>query len=284
MSMKQVRLDDKRNFTGAYADLEFAVTDAWRIEAGLRFNHTDESARGLGIDLTGPTPEVFDSGSDSRTENRLSGALGTSFRFWQDGRDYLTAYASYRNTFKPAVVDFGPEPDSDILKPEDAKSSEIGLKGSNADGRFEWDLSLFHMNFRNLVVSQSVDGLPSLANAGHETFKGGEAEVRWNLVEGLSIVGTYAYHDARFGDYVQDFDGVATQLNGNLLEMSPQHISSLGLMYAQPQGLRAYVTASYVGKRFLDKRNRASRRTSPRSMPASATHGTSGKCALTAAT
>ncbi|MEO8459439.1 MAG: TonB-dependent receptor [Dokdonella sp.] len=250
-----VRLDDKRNFTGAYADLEFAVTDAWRIEAGLRFNHTDEDARGLGIDLTGPEPEVFDSGSDSRTENRFSGALGTSFRFWQDGRDYLTAYASYRDAFKPAVVDFGPEPDSDILKPEDAQSTEIGLKGRNADGRLEWDVSLFRMNFRNLVVGQTVNGLPSLINAGHEKFKGAEAEARWNLIEGLSVVGTYAYHDARFGDYVQEFDGVPTQLDGKLLEMSPQHVSSLGLLYAQPQGLRAHVTASYVGKRYYNKRN-----------------------------
>ena len=248
-------LDDKRNFTGLYADLEYAVTDAWRIEAGVRFNHTKETTRGLEVDLTGDVPVVADGGTDEHKENRWAGALGTSYRLWQDGRDYLTVYANYRDTFKPAVVDFGPEAEFEILKPEDAKSGEVGIKGKHLDGRFEWDLSVFRMNFRNLVVSQDVDGLPGLTNAGKERFKGAEAEARWNLADGFSIVGTYAYHDARFGDYVQDFGGVPTQLKGNLLEMSPQHIGSIGLMYAQPQGLRAYLVADYVGKRWLNKRN-----------------------------
>jgi len=254
---ESTRLDDRRNFSGVYADLEYAVTDAWRVEAGLRFNHTSESSSGVGIDRTGDVPDVFVSGTDHRTENRWAGALGTSYRFWNDGRDYVTAYANYRNTFKPAVKDFGPEPEFDILKSEDAKSGEIGVKGSHLDGRFQWDVSVFRMDFRNLVVSQEVDGLPGLTNAGNERFKGAEVEGRWNLMDGLSAVGTFAYHDARFADYVQDFDGTPTQLDGKLLELSPQHLGSLGLMYGQSTGFRAHVAADYVGKRWLNKRNTA---------------------------
>jgi len=249
------RLDDRRNFTGIYADLGYAVTDAWRIEAGLRFNHTSESSSGIGVDLTGDEPEVAESGSDHRNDNRLSGALGTSYRFWQDGRDHLTAYASYRDAFKPAVKDFGPEPEFDILEPEDAQSGEIGLKGRHLDGHFEWDASLFRMNFHNLVVSQEIDGLPGLANAGNEHFKGAEIEARWRFSDDLSVVGTWAWHDARFADYVQDFDGTATQLDGKRLEMSPEHLASVGLIYAPVQGLRAHVAADYVGERWLNKRN-----------------------------
>jgi outer membrane receptor protein involved in Fe transport len=63
---ESTRLDDRRNFSGAYADLEYAVTDAWRVEAGLRFNHTSESSSGVGIDLTGDAPEVTEGGSDHR--------------------------------------------------------------------------------------------------------------------------------------------------------------------------------------------------------------------------
>lgn len=249
------RLDDKRNFTGLYADLEYALTDAWRVEAGIRFNHTSESTSGREVDLTGDVPEVTNSGSDHRNDNRFAGALGTSYRFWQDGRDYLTAYANYRNTFKPAVVDFGPEAEFDILKPEDAESGEIGLKGSHLDGRFSWDFSVFRMNFHNLVVTQSVDGLPGLTNAGNEHFKGAEAEARWALTDGFSLVGTYAYHDARFANYAQDFDGELVQLDGKQLEMSPRHLGSVGLMYGLPKGFRAYAVADYVGQRYLNKRN-----------------------------
>jgi iron complex outermembrane receptor protein len=248
-------LDDKRNFTGLYADLEYAVTDAWHVEAGARFNHTKESSSGIGIDLTGDEPEVAESGSDDRSDNRWAGALGTSYRFWQDGRDYLTGYVNYRDTFKPAVKDFGPEPEFEILDPEDAQSAEIGIKGRHLDGHFEWDVSLFRMNFHNLVVSQEIDGLPGLTNAGNEHFKGAEMEARWRFDDELSLIGTWAWHDARFADYVQDFDGTPTQLDGKRLEMSPQHLASVGLIYEPTQGLRAHVVADYVGERWLNKRN-----------------------------
>jgi iron complex outermembrane receptor protein len=250
-------LHDKRGFAGLYADLEFAITDAWRLELGGRFNYTREKTNGLETDLTGEVPVVTNSGNDENNENRWAGAVGTSYRFWQDGHDFLTVYANYRDAFKPAVVDFGPEAEFDILQPEDAQSAEIGIKGQHLDGHFQWDLSIFHMNFHNLVVSQEVDGLPALTNAGNEKFKGAEAEARWNFAEGFSLVGTYAYHDARFANYSQDFDGQQVQLDGNLLEMSPQHLGSVGLMYTPPQGFRAYAIADYVGKRWLDKRNTA---------------------------
>jgi iron complex outermembrane receptor protein len=221
----------------------------------LRFNHTSESSSGIGVDLTGDEPQVAESGSDHRNDSRLSGALGTSYRFWQDGADHLTAYVGYRDAFKPAVKDFGPEPEFDILEPEDAQSGEVGIKGRHLDGHFEWDVSLFRMNFHNLVVSQAVDGLPGLANAGNEHFRGAEAEARWRFNDDLSLIGTWAWHDARFADYVQDFDGTPTQLDGKRLEMSPAHLASAGIVFAPPQGVRAHLIANEVGERWLNKRN-----------------------------
>jgi outer membrane receptor protein involved in Fe transport len=50
---------------------------------------------------------------------------------------------------------------------------------------------------------------------------------------------------------------VPTQLKGNLLEMSPQHLGAVGFMFTPPQGFRAYAVANYVGKRWLNKRNTA---------------------------
>jgi len=53
-----------------------------------------------------------------------------------------------------------------VLKPETADSWEAGLKGQLADGRFDWELSYFHMNFDNLVIRENIGGLPGLENAG----------------------------------------------------------------------------------------------------------------------
>lgn len=254
---ERTRLDDRRNFTGAYAALDYALSDAWRIDAGLRFNHTREARSGQQIDLTGVVPVIGETQAQNRTDNRWSGALGTSYRFWQSGHDYITGYMNYRNTFKPAVIDFGPEAEAEILKPEQAQSAELGLRGESLAGRLQWDVSLFRMHFENLVVTQDVGGAPGLTNAGSEQFKGAEVEAHWNFLDGLSATGTWAYHDARFADYVQLFGSTPTQLDGKLLELSPQHVGSLGLMYARDQGFRAYITGGYVGARYLNKRNTA---------------------------
>ena len=176
---------------------------------------------------------------------------------WRDCTDELTAYASYRNTFKPAVIDFGPEAESEILQPESARSIEAGLKGSNFGGRLQWDASVFRMDFRNLVVSQDIGGLPGLVNAGNERFKGAEIEARYQLVDALSLQGTWAWHDARFADDVQLFDGVPVQLRGKFLELSPRHLAGLGLIYAPASSWNANVIANWIGSRFLNKRNTA---------------------------
>lgn len=250
-------VSDRRNFTGLYTELNYAVTDAWLVQAGVRFNHTHEVRNASHIDNTGPTPVEDQNETQQRSDNRWSGTLGTSYRLWQSGRDSVTVYANYRDTFKPAVIDFGPESEGGILQPETARSAEAGLKGQHFDGRFEWDASLFDMDFRNLVVATAVNGLPSLANAGSERFKGAELEARYKLADDLTLVGTYAYHDARFGNYVQLFGDTPVQLKGNLLELSPQHLASAGLMYTPPEGLRAYAVANYNGPHFLDRINTA---------------------------
>jgi len=248
---------DKRNFTGIYGDLNYALTDAWRVEAGLRFNHTHEVRSASHIDNTGPVPVEDQNDSVRQSDNRWAGALGTSYRLWQDGKDSITAFADYRNAFKPAVIDFGPESEGGLLQPETANSIEAGLKGRHLDGRVDWELSVFNMHFNNLVVAQEVDGLPSLANAGKEHFKGVELDAGFHLTPDLSLTGTIAYHDARFADYATVIDDTPVQLKGKLLELSPQHLGSAGLVYSPAEGFQGYAVASYNGEHFLDRLNTA---------------------------
>ena len=252
---EQTQLEDERNFTGLYASLDYEISDRWKLDAGLRYNHTQEEREGE--EIADGAPDTDAGEKVKRSDNRLSGSLGTSYRFWDAGTDYLTAYANYRDTFKPAVIDFGPEAEADLLAPEKARSGEIGVRGRNFDGRLSWDVAAFRMDFENLVVSQDVGGAPGLVNAGNERFKGAEIEASWKLVDDFSVTGTWAYHDARFSDYVQLFGDTPTQLDGKLLELSPQHVGSLGLQYAPENGFRAYAIASHVGARYLNKRNTA---------------------------
>ncbi|HSF15919.1 MAG TPA: hypothetical protein VLK65_10245 [Vicinamibacteria bacterium] len=90
---------------------------------------------------------------------------------WADGPDRLRLVAHYKNTFKPAAFDFGLAGESGgeedgLLEPETGASYEVGLKGRLMGARLSYEIMSFLMNFENLVLAQSIDGLPSLTNGG----------------------------------------------------------------------------------------------------------------------
>lgn len=245
---------DTRNFAGLYAFGEWNPTARLKFEGGLRLNHTEEK-RGEGEADAGLA------GSEAKQDNtRLSGSAAAGFTLWERGAERLGAFAAYKNTFKPAAVDFNlveGEAESGVLKPETAQSIEGGLQADLAGGRGRLEVSAFLMDLDNLVISQAVNGLPGLTNAGQERFKGLETSLSWRLPREVWLRGTYAWHDARFRDFLTEFDGQPTQLSGKRLEMSAHHLASGAIVRAPAHGLVASLEGRYVGQLYLNKRNTA---------------------------
>jgi len=253
---ESTQVKDKRNFAGLYTQADWKPVERLDIVAGLRLNRTDEDRDAQVIDRHADPGTPPDAESESRGKTKLSGVLGINYELWRQGPDRINAFADYRNTYKPAAIDFGPEAEGGILKPETADSWEAGFKGALVDGRLDWEFSYFHMDFDNLVIAENIDGLPGLANGGKERFKGAEIEGDWHLSDDFRVRATYAYHDARFSDYARlRPDGSIQQLSGKRLELSPQNLAALGLIYAPATGFNAAVVWNYVGDRYLNKGN-----------------------------
>ncbi len=250
--LERPSLEDERVFLGLYAQGIWKPAPRWSIEAGARLNHTSEDREGE-VEGAGGDEEA----SDSRTTTRGSGSLGVSFLAWGHDREGICLFADARDAFKPAAIDFGPEAEGEILEPETARTIEGGVKGVGFGGRFRWQASYFDMQFKNLVVASSVDGRPTLVNAGEESFAGWEVEAAWRAFADLTIQASYADHDARFGNYLRDFDGTLTQLDGKRIEMSPQQLAAFGIVWAPERGLNAHASVNRVGDRYLNMRNTA---------------------------
>jgi iron complex outermembrane recepter protein len=247
-------LDDERNFSGLYLQTEWDLTSRFHVTVGARLNHTVEKRTAGDRELSFPDPG--DEGTDKRTVTRGSGSIGASWLAWGDASNGLWLFADYRDTFKPAALDFGPEAEPDILNPETARSGEVGLKSRLDGGRFEWELTAFQMDFKNLVVPRvTADGLPTLVNAGAERFKGAELEIKGRLHPDLWWQATYAWHDAKYRDFVEELDGENTQLAGNRLQLSAKSLASAGLVYSPARGLFGSAVVNYTGSRFLDEQN-----------------------------
>jgi iron complex outermembrane receptor protein len=254
-SQADIRIDDQRDLTGLYVFAQWQLTPRWAVEGGLRVTRARETRQTATLDfasgdLAVPPP-------DAKVTTRLSGSLGATWMAWQAGEDRVNAFAGLRSTFKPGAMDFGLDSAPTILKPETATSYDLGLKADLMNRRLSLEVSAFLMDFRNLVVPQSVDGVPSLTNAGTERFRGVEVSAAYRFQGDLTARLAYSYHDTRFRDYVKDFDGTMTQLAGKRLEMSPYHLGGFGLAYVPARGLLATAEMNYVGSVFLNQRNTA---------------------------
>lgn len=246
---------DERVFAGGYANGVLRPVERLELQGGLRINHTYEGRCAGRIDGGGDAPANI---CGSLTRTRLSGSGGASYALWQEGENRLVVFGDYRDTFKPAAIDFGPEAEGSLLRPETAHGWEAGARAALGHSRFGVQASYFDTRFQHLVIAAKVGGLPSLASAGAERFKGVEVEVRAALSMDLSVSASYAHHLARFTDYVQaTSDGGTEQLGGNRLFLSPKDLASLVATYAPPGGPQASVTVRYVGARYLDKENTA---------------------------
>ncbi len=250
-----IRVDDHRDFSGLYGFAEWHPAERWILEGGLRMNRTDESRRAYTLDF-GNLAAGYVGGQDQRIVNRLTGSLGATWTAWESGVDRVNLFASYRTAYKPSAIDFGLDSTPGILAPETARNWDLGTKSRLAGGRLGLEVSAFLLDFDNLVMSQSLGGLPVLVNGGKQRFQGVEATADWQIQGDLVLRGTYSYHDSRFRDYVKSFDGTPTQLAGKRVEMTPYHLGSLGLIYTPPQGFTASLVARYTGSVFLDQRNR----------------------------
>ncbi|MBV8975805.1 MAG: TonB-dependent receptor [Alphaproteobacteria bacterium] len=247
-------VNDRRLFAGQYAQVDWKPGDRLDIVAGLRLNETGEQKDSTHIDGFDNTLDTFD--SRNRDVVRLSETLGASYRLWSSGADEGVFYADYRDAFKPAAVDFGPDNTPDILQPETARSYEAGFKGRAADGRLQYQLDAFVEDFSNLVVPNPITG--DLENAAKERLEGADFQARYLLARDLALAGSFAFHDARYTRFTTVDDlGNPENVDGRELALSPRVLAAAGFLYTPAQGLEATLVANYVGHRWLNEENTA---------------------------
>ncbi len=249
-----VRIRDRREFSGLYGQVVWTPGERLQVEAGARLNRAAESRTTDSLEFSSATRTTSE---DHHDVVRGGGFAGLTWTTWRSGPDDLRLFADYRNTFKPAAIDFGLDADPGILAPETAESVEGGLKSGLCGGRLALELSAFQMDFTNLVLSQVVGGVPALVNGGSQRFRGLELMTALRPKPDLEWRVVYSLHDARFRDFATEFGGVPTQLRGNRLEMSARNMAATEVILGRPEGWRGSLRANWVGSRFLNKRNTA---------------------------
>ena len=253
--------EDYRRFIGGYLQGRYAPTVDTSLLAGVRWNSTHETRAETRVNSRG----VVTPAQTTQDIDRLSGSVGGQWRALKAKDQFLSElslHASVGNTFQPAQIAFGPNPEAKpagggLLKPETQRSLVVGFKGDILNELAEFDLDGFFVDFDNQPVLATRGGTSVLESGGRQRYKGVEFETAVHPVRDWTVKAHATWADARYRDYVTDLDGTPTQLAGKRQILNSRLRAGAGIIYAPERGLRGSLTAIYTGSRYLDAGNTA---------------------------
>ncbi|MFP1898456.1 TonB-dependent siderophore receptor [Lonsdalea quercina] len=222
--------------TGVFMQDAIRLDANWMLLGGLRYDHFDVMS-GKGRPFVTNTDGSY---------GRLVPRAGVVYNL----TSYSSLYASYSESFKPntsIATQIG------ALPPELGKSYEIGAK-LDLPNRITANIALFDIHKRNVMVSEDVGGETVTRTAGKVRSQGVELDMAGKLTDSLSLIGSYAFTDARV---TSDPDN-----NGNRMPNAARHTASLfltqdfgNLGLHAGDNLRVGTGARYVGRRAGDAAN-----------------------------
>jgi iron complex outermembrane recepter protein len=128
----------------------------------------------------------------SSTEDVFTWSLSPQFRLGDDAMLYARVATGYQpggpNVALPGMP---PQVDSSMLD-----SYEIGVKSQFADRRVTVDLSAFRIDWDDIQVASSFNGVGGLVNGGVATSQGVELSTQFRATDGLLLGFNAAYTDA----------------------------------------------------------------------------------------
>ncbi len=193
-----------------------------------RFSLTDSTRFILGSRLSWVSYDNLDVVSKPvKTHYSKSGELTPYAGLVQDLNDYLTAYASYTEIFKPQN---NQDDSGSVLEPMTGSNYEIGLKGEFFDKRLQGSIAVYQADQtgRPELVTCDRDwacyrASDKVRNRGFELELNGEITSDWNLSAG------YTYNQSKYVG--------GEQKGENFNSAAPRHLFKLATDYRLPGAL-----------------------------------------------
>lgn len=181
------------------------------------------------------------------------------------------------NAFKVGGIQLGAmqglsEGESPVFDGEEVLMYELGWKGSPT-GRLNLEAVGFYYDYSDMQQLQSYRNdvgisLTNVINVDAEMY-GIELTAQWMAARNLMLFGTYSYNHAEFAehmlmheenieahcDQINAFGDCLIDIDGNKLDITPEHKFALNAMYTWYTGIGEFAlgaTYSYVGSRYMD--------------------------------
>jgi len=233
--------EQDRNFINAFAQFRIQLSRKFEVQAGVNYNKTQ-----FDLDTTFPTA------AQSSESYSYDGIWSPQLSVLYKPSVLQTIYASVSRGFSLPSIEETLTADGTInpnIKPENGYNFEVGGKFYLANKNLYFDVSLYRMQIKDLLVAQRVGDDQYIGiNAGETLHQGIEASVNynWEITHGISI---QPYAAASIGHYeFKEFLNNGVDYSGKDLTGVPNNKINGGVTVIIPYGL--YLSADYY---FTDK-------------------------------
>jgi outer membrane receptor protein involved in Fe transport len=215
--------DSRYSEYAGFGDLTYHFMPQFDLTAGVRYstNHQrfGEVSGGL---ATGGTTTTAQTSSDNSTTFLVT----PRFRLDDNNMIYARIASGYRpggpNATTPLELANG-VPIS--YEPDRLTDYDLGYKATLLERKLTLDLSVFHIDWRNIQIETNYSGFTTSGNGGTARSDGFEASAALTPVHGLNIAINFAYTDARL---TEDAPGVNGR-DGDRLPNVPKWSAALSV-------------------------------------------------------
>ena len=264
---------------GTFAQLNYRITDALRVTAGLRYTwdkrfidrHStrdhrlpdDQEVCSVGINTGKTAAQAPCTDARSAKFSYPAWTLGADYRVSDQLFVYAkTSGASMSGGFNSRFV---PAPFTQQFSPEKVRDAEIGLKGDFLDRRLRTNLAVFAARQSN--VQRIVNALVGttltqfVTNTGKVDAKGFEFEATAIPMRGLELTGSFAYLDAKYkkGSRIENQGTAALPVlvdrSNEPVTQAPKWTANVGATQTFAVGfgdLSFHADYAYIAKRAMD--------------------------------
>ena len=284
-SLSQPRLTE--NYAG-FADLTFPVTDRFRINAGLRYDHETQergATQTVVIDRALPDPASLPIPALAPIITQLNAILrataanansvepvrpvtytawlpkiGLTYDLAQDVSLSFTAQRGYRaggaglNQQRAQAYDFNPEY---------TWNYEFALRSEWFDRRLTLNANAYWIDWKDQQVSvQLTPGAvfdTQVVNAGKSRLYGVEVELSGRPTQTLNLYAGAGYSNTKFQEFNVTIGSLSAAAQGNEFARAPHWTISGGATFHHPNGLFANLNANYRSAYYQDTVDQAFR-------------------------
>jgi len=233
LSRRQVRAYRNESLA-AYTHAIFNVTDALRLTAGVRYSW--ERKADHEVDSTLSTGALTADNTKSNSWDSTTPQAGAEYTVNSHVFAYATVSKGYASGgFSGTVTGVGIQE----YNPESLWNFETGIKTEFLDRSLITNLSVFWMDYSNIVV-QSFEASASgaienvYANAGKAHVRGIDADVEWRPIQSLSVRGGLGLLDQRFLQFGIGTDGLPIAASSAHFFDSPSITANVAVHYDLP--------------------------------------------------